>query len=165
MLSKNSLINSYNSNYCICEKCFNKNIKFIESNKIENYVLFLNEKQKVNEIKNNLKVNWGKINNENDYKKEFLYGFIKPNFNFSVDFEIMGDPPSIFKLQKQGGLGTIVIKNEKKESSFTKDFHLNDIDKLYPGIYKKYIYLVDNKNNRSENKYFEIEIYCDKKKK
>ena len=165
MLSKNSLINSYNSNYCICEKCFNKNIKFIESNKIENYVLFLNEKQKVSENNNNLIVNWGKINNEENYKKEFLYGFIKPNFNFSVNFEINGEPPSIFKLQKQGGLGTIVIKNENKQSLFTQDFHLNDIDKLYPGIYKKYIYLVDNKNNRSKKKDFVIEIYCDQKKK
>ena len=165
LISKNSLLNSYNSNYCICEKCFNKNIKFIASSKIEKYALFLNEKPSENKNNNNFKVNWGTINNEEYYKKEFLYGFIKPNFNFSVNFEILGDPPSIFKLQKQGGLGTVVIKNENKKNSFTQEFHLNDIDKLYPGIYRKYIYLMDNKNNKSDKKYFDIVIYCEKKKK
>ena len=53
------------------------------------------------------------------------------------------------------------IKEEaKKERKFTQVFHLNELNKLYPGKYEKYIYLKDKKNNKSIKKFFDIEIYC-----
>ena len=161
----NDSLNSYNINYFICEKCFCKNIEYIESYKKE---IFL--KDSINSIKNidnnnyNIKVKWGKINNEENYEKQFLYGYINNNFEFLVDFKILSEVPTLFYLEKKDSLSMVLIHNEEKKDTFNEKFRLKHLNKLYPGIYELYIFLKDKNGNESEKKYFKIKIICEKKK-
>jgi hypothetical protein len=167
--------NEYNSNYIICENCLNNTIKYISSNLLENFIStsidsFNNSMIRYNTELNKFDVEWENIkyNDKNIEDIPFLYGFMKHDYKFTVKFKIKSPspPPKYFKLEKQGGIGSISIENEKLEEEFTKEFTIYDLDHLYPGTYEKYIYLKD-RNINSNRKYYKINIYSniDMKKK
>jgi len=160
--------NKNDSNYMICEKCLNNHIKYISSNLLENFIFTSinsynnNSMIKYNtELNNKFLVKWENIkyNDNNIDEIHFLYGFVKHNYKFKVKFKIEepSPTPKHFKLEKQGGIGSITFDNEKEEKEFTKEFIIYDLDYLYPGTYEKYIYLKD-RNNISNRKYYKINI-------
>jgi hypothetical protein len=160
-LSYNKTLNENNSNYIICEKCLIKNIKYISSNISEKFILQTSNNLTESTIKlinnENFEVEWGdiQINGKNVDNEKFLFGLMKSHIKFTVKFKIHtpSPPPKHFKLEKQGGIGSILIENEKEENEFTKEFIIYDLDKLYPGKYKKYIFLKEGRNNSSNRKY------------